>query len=153
MPKNARAKSPKLAQLMNPLEGYLGYQLRRASHAMLEDLVTVLEDLDVRPTSASVLLLIGSNPGITQSRIGHILAVERANMAPMTAKLTRQGLLTRSRTDGRSHALHLTQQGMRVAFKLRKRFKDHEEKFWRNTKVAGRAAMLKFLKTLWAKTP
>lgn len=138
---------------LNPLEDLLGYQLRRASQAMLEDLVAALNDLDLRPTSASVLLLVGANPDITQSRIGQILAIERANMVPMTAKLTRHGLLTRSRTDGRSHGLHLTDAGKRVAVKIRKRIADHESKFWGVTKAGERLLVMNFLKSLWEKSP
>jgi DNA-binding MarR family transcriptional regulator len=153
MSKNSSAEASRIAPLMNPLEEFLGYQLRRASQAMLEDLVTTLEDLDVRPTSASVLLLVGSNPGITQSRIGQILAIERANMVPMTAKLTRQGMLTRSRTDGRSHGLHLTDDGKRAAAKIRKRIADHEDKFWKDARASDRVAVLNFLKALWTQSP
>jgi DNA-binding MarR family transcriptional regulator len=120
---------------------------------MLEDLVAALNDLDLRPTSASALLLIGANPGITQSRIGQILAIERANMVPMTANLTQRLLLTRSRTDGRSHGLHLTDEGKRVAMKIRKRIADHESKFWQGTKTSEQVAVLKFLKSLWAESP
>jgi DNA-binding MarR family transcriptional regulator len=150
MSNNSSAEQSSASLSLNPLEDLLGYQLRRASQAMLEDLVATLSDLDLRPPSVSVLLLVGANPGLTQSRIGQILAIERANMVPMTAKLTRHGLLTRSRTDGRSHGLHLTDEGKRVAAKIRKRIAEHESKFWGNTKAGERAAVLKFLKSLWA---
>ena len=150
MSSNSSAESSGAALSANPLEDFLGYQLRRASQAMLDDLVAALSDLKLRPTSASVLLLVEANPGITQSRIGQILAIERANMVPMTANLARHGLLTRSRTDGRSHGLHLTDEGKRVAVKIRKRIADHESKFWRGTKASERAAVLKFLESLWA---
>jgi DNA-binding MarR family transcriptional regulator len=91
MSNNSSAEPSSVAPTLNPLEDLLGYQLRRASQAMLEDLVAALNDLDLRPTSVSALLLVGANPGITQSRIGQILAIERANMVPMTANLTRHG--------------------------------------------------------------
>jgi len=93
--------------------------------------------------------LVASNPGITQSRIGQILAIERANMAPMTGKLTKQGLLARSRVDGRSHGLHLTVEGKAMVGKIRKRIANHEEKFWKDTKSADRNAILTFLKSVW----
>jgi DNA-binding MarR family transcriptional regulator len=149
MAKKTSADSAKAAPLTNPLDGLLGYQLRRASQAMLEDLLTALKDLELRPTGVSVLLLIAANPGITQSRIGQALAIERANMVPMTAKLTEQGLLSRSRADGRSHGLHLTEEGKKAVTKIRKRIADHENKFWGETKLPERTALLSFLRTLW----
>lgn len=39
MSKNSGAESPSTAPLVNPLESLLGYQLRRASQATLDDLV------------------------------------------------------------------------------------------------------------------
>lgn len=135
--------------LKNPLEQLLGYQLRRASQAMLGDFVTALEEFDLRPTSVSVLELVASNPGITQSRIGQALAIERANMTPITANLANQGLLRRSPADGRSHGLHLTKQGRAVVVKVRRRIADHETKFWKEAKAAEREAVLAFLRSLW----
>ena len=137
------------APLNNPLEYFLGYQLRRASQRMLDDLVVALRDLELRPTNASVLLLVAANPGISQSRIGQALAIERANMAPMTAKLVEQELIRRSRTDGRSHGLHLTEQGKRVAATVRRRIAEHEGKFWKTTKRRDRTACLAFLRSIW----
>lgn len=147
---NKSSAEPGAAPLINPLDGLLGYQLRRASQAMLDDLLASLEDVKLRPSSVSVLLLVAANPGITQSRIGQALAIERANMVPMTAKLAKQGLLTRSRTDGRSHGLHLTEEGKRTALKIRKRIAEHENKFWKHAKASQRSAQLKFLRSLWA---
>ena len=149
MPRHSDVESSTAASLDDPLEGLLGYQLRRASHAMLDDLATVLNEFSIRPTTVSVILLVAANPGITQSRIGQILAIERANMAPLTAKLTKQGLLARSRVDGRSHGLHLTAEGGAMVAKIRKRIAKHEEKFWKNTTGADRTAILAFLRSVW----
>jgi DNA-binding MarR family transcriptional regulator len=149
MRKNSTVRPAAAPALANPLETLLGYQLRRATQAMLDDLVSELEDFSLRPTSASVLLLVASNPGITQSRIGQVLAIERANMAPITSKLTRQGWLTRSRADGRSHRLQVTEEGKAVVAKIRRRIAIHEGRFWKDTKAADRDAILAFLSSLW----
>jgi DNA-binding MarR family transcriptional regulator len=150
MSKNSSAESSTSAPLINPLDELLGYQLRRASQAMLDDLQASLDEFQLRPTSASVLLLVAVNPGTTQSGIGQVLAIERANMVPMTAKLTKKGLLTRARADGRSHGLHLTEEGKKAVAKIRKRIANHERKFWRDSRASERSAQLKFLKSLWA---
>jgi DNA-binding MarR family transcriptional regulator len=149
MRKESGGESSQNATLTNPLERLLGYQLRRASQAMLSDFVLALEEFALRPAGVSVLELVASNPGITQSRIGQILAIERANMTPITANLAKQGLLRRSPADGRSHGLHLTAEGKAVVAKIRRRIADHENKFWKDTKSAEREALLTFLKSLW----
>jgi DNA-binding MarR family transcriptional regulator len=149
MRKNASLEPSKTPSLINPLEDLLGYQLRRASQAMLGDLASALDDLALSPTRVSVMELIASNPGITQSRIGQILAVERANMAPITAKLKKRGLVRPSRADGRSYGLHLTPVGKALMKTIRKRIANHENKFWKDAKVAERDAMVAFLKCLW----
>ena len=149
MRKSVGGESPSGSPPVNPLENLLGYQLRRASQAMLDDLASALDEFDLRPTSVSVLLLVASNPGITQSRIGQALSIERANTAPITANFTKRGLLTRSRADGRSHGLHLTGKGKTVVVKIRKRIASHEAKFWKDTKAPERDAALIFLRSLW----
>jgi DNA-binding MarR family transcriptional regulator len=143
------ARPTYLGRLDNPLETLLGYQLRRASQAMSEDLASALHEFGLRPTGVSVLLLVAGNPGITQSRIGQVLAIERANMAPITASLATQGLLKRSRVDGRSQGLHLTAKAKTVVAKIRRRIANHESKFWQGTKAADRVAVLAFLRSLW----
>jgi DNA-binding MarR family transcriptional regulator len=149
MSRLSKVESSNTTPLVNPLEDLLGYQLRRASQAMLEDLVSALGTFALRPTTVSVLLLVASNPGITQSRIGQILDIERANMVPMTAKLAQQGLITRSRADGRSHGLHVTAEGKAAVVKIRKRIANHEEKFWRDTKIAERGTIMMLLRSFW----
>ena len=152
MAKKDKADQARGAPLINPLDGLLGYQLRRASQAILEDLVRTLADLELRPTTTSIVLLVAANPGVTQSRIGQFLDIERANMVPMTAKLVQQGLLTRAPADGRSHGLHLSEEGKKVAATLRKRIAAHEMPFWKGLRSTERAALLKFLKSLWTES-
>lgn len=55
MSKASNAASPLVASPVIPLEDLPGYQLRRASQAMLNDLIAALDDLSLRPTAASNL--------------------------------------------------------------------------------------------------
>jgi DNA-binding MarR family transcriptional regulator len=150
MPNVETNKKLKHSLLINPLENFLGYQLRRSSLVMMDSLTSELSELLLKPSTASVLLLIASNPGISQSQIGQILAIERANMAPMTAKLVNQGLLERAFADGRSHGLHLTKNGKTVVMKIRMRFDKNEKKFWAKLKTSNRDWILEMLKVIRA---
>lgn len=133
----------------NPLQGLLGYQLRRASAAMLADLTETLADLDLRVTEASVLLQVQANLDITQSEIGRILAIKRANMAPMTAGLLDRGLIVRSPADGRSQALRLTLAGETCCRDVRRLIATHEMRFLPDLAASERDALIGLLTRIW----
>ncbi|WP_033926642.1 MarR family winged helix-turn-helix transcriptional regulator [Sphingomonas sp. 35-24ZXX] len=99
-------------RLADPLEDLLGYWLRRASGVMMADLGVGMAEADLRPTEATILILIRANPGLTQSDIGRVLGIARANMAPLMGRLQKRGFIQKVRVDGRSQALTLTEGGM-----------------------------------------
>jgi DNA-binding MarR family transcriptional regulator len=136
-------------KIVNPLDDMVGYQLRRASVAMFDDLANALADLDLRPTGASILLLVGANPGITQSAIGRILEIERANMAPQAAMLTKRDFVARFASDGRSQGLRLTATGKAVVTKVRARIAAHEQRFIAGFNEAEKASLLSALRSVW----
>ena len=136
-------------KIVNPLDDMVGYQLRRASVAMFDDLATVLADLDLRPTGASILLLVGANPGITQSAIGRILEIERANMAPQAAMLTKRDFVARFASDGRSQGLRLTATGKAVVIKVRARIAAHEQRFIAGFSEPEKTSFLRALRSVW----
>ena len=133
----------------NPLEQLLGYQLRRASQAMMADLGTELADLDLKVTEMSVLMVIEENQDITQSEIGRVLAIQRANMVPLTTQLERRGLLRKGVTTGRAQALRLTPAGRALMRECRKRVARHEARFLAGIGKAQREALLRHLRMVW----
>lgn len=114
----------------NPLDLLNGYQLRRATTAMLADLMESLNGTGLRPSEASVLFLIEANPRITQSDIGRILGVQRANMVPLIARLDEDALIERVPVDGRSHGLRLTKAGRAKTRAVAARIAHHEKRFF-----------------------
>ncbi len=99
------------AVLVDPMAARIGYQLRRVSVLMMADLGERMAPTGLRPTEATILLLIGANAGCRQGEVGDTLGIKRANMVPLIAGLIKKGLVTRARADGRSHALTLTAAG------------------------------------------
>src|SRR5579862_4225745 len=97
--------------LVNPLDDYLGYQLRRAALVTISLLSDAYAELELTPTEAMVLRFAHVNPGCTQSEIGRSLGVKRTNMVPIVSGLMSRGLLERTAADGRSHALYLSARG------------------------------------------
>jgi DNA-binding MarR family transcriptional regulator len=141
--------APENATPSNPLEQLLGYQLRRASQAMMADLGAGLSDLELRVTEMSVLMVIDENPDITQSEIGRVLAIQRANMVPLTTQLERRGLVRRGVTTGRAQALRLTPAGRALIRECRKRIAAHEARFLSGMPKSHRDALIQQLRMVW----
>lgn len=100
--------------MQDPLSALPGYLLRRASASALADLNQRLAEIDVNHTDVSLLVLIGANPGVTQSDAARMLGIQRANMVGLIARIEARGWLLRERVDGRSQALSLSPAGDRV---------------------------------------
>lgn len=141
--------APESAPPSNPLEPLLGYQLRRASQAMMADLGAELADLELRVTEMSVLMVIEANPDITQSEISRVLAIQRANMVPLTTLLERRRLIRRGATVGRAQALRLTPAGRALMQECRKRIATHEARFLSGMAKSHRDVLMKQLRMVW----
>jgi DNA-binding MarR family transcriptional regulator len=137
-----------VSRLADPLEDLLGYWLRRASTAMMADLGTSLAPADLRPTEATILILIRANPGLTQSDIGRVLGIARANMAPLMGGLLKRGFIQKSRVDGRSQSLALTELGIDKVCVAQTIIDAHEARFREGLDVALLPDMIAALRTL-----
>jgi DNA-binding MarR family transcriptional regulator len=134
---------------VDPLRDFPGYALRRASVATMQKLARRLAELDLRPTDASVLLVIEANPNITQSEIGRMLDIAGANMAPLIARLEKRELVEREPVDGRSHGLTLTESGRTLSLRARKAMKSQEDELLAKIPASRRSAFLATLHALW----
>lgn len=99
------------ATMHDPLSTLPGYLLRRASASALADLNRRLSEIEINHTDVSLLVLIGANPGLTQSEAARVLGIQRANMVSLIARIEGRGWLVRERVDGRSQALSLSTTG------------------------------------------
>lgn len=129
----------------DPLEDLPGYALRRVSAAVMAKLAEGLSRLDLRPAESTVLLVIGANPGVTQSEVGRLLGIASANMAPLVARLADRGLIVREAVDGRSQGLTLSDGGRRITVKARSVVDELESDLLARIPAAERAAFLKVL--------
>lgn len=131
--------------IANPLAGRVGYQLRRASSLMMADLSQRLGTLKLRPADASVLLAIQANPGITQSQIGRMLGIQRANMAPLAASLQARGAIDGQPVDGRSVGYCLTADGEALADAVLGHIDAHEQRFLSELSPTARKDLIDWL--------
>ncbi len=146
---NAEENDARPAALKNPLEQLLGYHLRRAAAAMLADLSGRISSLGLTVTELSILLLIEANPRITQSEIGRVLAIKRANMTPLAAGLLAGGLISRHAVNGRSQGLMLTKSGIEIVAEAHRRITENEAWLTANVSKAERERLIEFLSSIW----
>ncbi len=94
--------------MKDPLLDLPGYALRRAANFAAADLTERLKPLELRQADVSALMLLDANPGLTSSRLGEALSIQRANMVPFLNRLEQAGLVERKPIDGRTQGIHLT---------------------------------------------
>jgi DNA-binding MarR family transcriptional regulator len=133
----------------DPLTQLPGYVLRRASAAALARLNEQLAPLSLRHIDVALMLLVEDTPGLTPSRAGSMLDIQRANMAPLAARLENRGLVARRRVDGRSHALELTAKGRALLVRARSIVARCEAELLRPVPVRLRPHVLPILMALW----
>jgi DNA-binding MarR family transcriptional regulator len=114
---------------MGPLNQRLGYVLRRAQLAVFADFFDAFAVHSIRPAQYSVLTIIASNPGLSQSQVAEVLGIKKPNFVTMIQSLEKGGLVQRTATlnDKRSNALSLTDQGEILVSKLEQIADRHEE--------------------------
>jgi len=134
---------------VDPLRDLPGYALRRASSATMQKLARELVPLDLRPSEASVLLVIDANPNITQSEIGRMLDIAGANMAPLIGRMEKRELVARQPVDGRSQGLQLTSVGRALSARARKVMRAHEDDLMAKIPASQRATFVANLQALW----
>jgi len=113
---------------LDALVGHAGYAVRRFQIWIFQDFIKTLADVDIRPTQYSVMTVISANPGLSQMAVAKRLGIERARLVHLLDSLERRKLVRRvkSKTDRRSHALHLTAQGETAIVKFKRLADEHE---------------------------
>ena len=137
------------AEPLQPLDGNLGYHLRRATAAMQADLARRVSVYGITIVEMSALLVIETNPAVTQSQIGRLLGIKTANMAPMTAGLVDRSWVKRDEAVGRSVGLSLTAQGAALAKSMHACIKANEKQLLARLPVTERRRVIDLLRRIW----
>ena len=95
------------------IEGFIGYSVRRASLAIVENFIRHLAPLELRPVGFTLLTLVDGNPGITSSQLCAQLGIQSSNLVALVKQLLDRGLIDRRPhpKDGRAMGLHMTPAG------------------------------------------
>jgi DNA-binding MarR family transcriptional regulator len=133
-----------------PLTDYIGYALRRAQMSTVAEFVSVMKEVDLRPTQFAVLTIIKENPGVRQTEVCAALGIQKANFVPLLNELQRRGFAVRKAgyPDRRASALHLTAQGEAVLGRARALHSAHEADIAARLGPRGRDHLLELLNRL-----
>ena len=132
----------------DPFQAMLGFQLRRTSVAAMSTLANELDPLGLNPSQASLIMLIGANPGCTQSAISRAQRAKPANLVPLINQLAAADVLERVPGQGRAIALSLTAKGRDLHDKAKAVFERHEARIGRGLSAEKRTEMIALLRQI-----
>ncbi len=125
----------------------LGYRLRLAQQAVFRDFAASVPE--VSPGRVGMLLLIESNPGVTQSRLARAMALDRSTMVGLVDALEERGLIERRRgEDRRTNGLWLTRSGRALLSRVKRRIAQHEKRVATRLSAAERGQLVALLEKL-----
>jgi DNA-binding MarR family transcriptional regulator len=137
---------------LGPFEDWVGFHLRMAQDASFQAFDREAHGLEVRPGRFAALVLIGRNPGISQTALSRAISRDKSTLTPLLGDLVRRGLVERSRTrtDRRTYRLKLSASGERVLATLTDAAMRHEVNLDRVIGKRDRTLFLRILRKIAA---
>ncbi len=140
------------ATAFGPLADWVGFNLRMAQASAFQAFSHLSREIGERPGRFATLMLIGQNPGISQTALSRANGRDKSSLTPVLEDLVRRGLVQRQRMRGdrRTYRLKLTAAGERVLEQLVVCAKRHEKNLDRIIGAKNRATFLRILKRIAA---
>jgi DNA-binding MarR family transcriptional regulator len=154
--KNRRTDSPTNgrgeAVDYGPLADWVGFNLRMAQAAAFQAFSRLAKEIGTRPGRFATLMLIGRNPGISQTALSRANGRDKSSLTPVLNDLERRGLVRRARTraDQRAYRLSLTPAGRRLLAELTSCARTHERTLDRIIGTKGQKDFVRVLKRIIA---
>ncbi len=98
------------------LTNSVGLLMRRSRQHLWDLISPKLVEAGIRPRQFVIMHTVYRNPGMNQTELVRLTGIDRSTAAEVIARLVRRGFLSRSRTDTdqRANALHITGDGVDV---------------------------------------
>ena len=147
---SARAGNRNTAIDMGLLPRLIGYNLRFAQVAVFQHFTAKLGIYGISAPQFGTLLLIESNPGVSQSSVAEALRFDRSTLVQIIDRLEHRDLVIRevSANDRRSHALKLTDQGATLLAGLKTLALEHENEMTRGLEDGERDTLIRLLERI-----
>jgi len=132
------------------LEELLGYSLRRAQVALYLAFHSATRGQHITPPRFTALVIVGANPGTSQSTLGSALGIARSGAMLLTDWMVGRGLVERRRSpgDGRAWGLHLTPRGAQTLDRLKAAVLAEDRRRAAKLSAAERRELLRLLEKL-----
>lgn len=132
------------------LDELLGYALRRAQVALFLAFHTATRGQSITPPRFTALVIVGANPGISQSTLGATLGIARSGAMLLTHWMVGRGLVGRRRRpdDGRAWGLQLTPRGERALGRMKAAVLAEDRRRGTRLDAAERRELLRLLDKL-----
>jgi DNA-binding MarR family transcriptional regulator len=126
--------------------------LKRAQIAAFEAFSRATSGVGITPPRFTALVILQTNPGITQSVLGEVLGTARSGAMMLTDWLAGRGLAERRHRpdDGRAWGLYLTAKGGRLLDTLRRRVRAQDQRLAARLTKPDQRKLLQFLEKLAA---
>ncbi len=133
-----------------PLEGWIGFHLRMAQIASFQSFARHARDVDLSPGRFAALMVIGRNPGISQTALSRCIGSDKSTLTPAVGSLVRRGLVRRARapSDRRVWRLSLTAAGEKMLRELTECARRHDAHLDRIVGAPDRARFLSILRRI-----
>ena len=131
------------------LDDLVGYALRRAQLAVYEDFAATLGP-SLTPQRFAALVLVGANPGLSQTALGELLCIARSGSMVLVDWLEQEGLVERRPRpeDRRAYGLHLTGEGTAALDGWKRAAVDHDHRATSALTAGERAELHRLLRKL-----
>lgn len=149
-PAKTRAASDPIE--LGPLGNWVGFHLRLAQTASFQAFAHETRSVEVSPGRFATLMLIGRNPGISQTALANANGRDKSTLTPILEDLQKRGLIARERlkSDRRSYQLYLTDAGRKTLDQLTVCAKRHDDNLDRIIGSKDRAKFLRILQKIAA---
>jgi len=129
------------------LDTLLGYALRRAQIAAFDQFYRATAGYGITPPRFTALVILGANPGVSQTALAAVLGIARSGAMQLTDWLVGRKLAERRARadDGRAWGLYLTRRGAALAAGLKRRVRAQDARLGARLTAAERRALLRLL--------
>jgi DNA-binding MarR family transcriptional regulator len=146
----ANAAQRAIAVSYGPMQHWVTFHLRMAQLASFQAFARLARGLHVSPARFALLMLIGENPGISQTALARAYRADKSTLTPAVADLARRGLVARKRTerDKRAFRLSLTPAGEKALQRLSECARQHDRNLDRLIGARDRARFVQILQKI-----
>jgi DNA-binding MarR family transcriptional regulator len=128
------------------LDNLIGYAIRRAQLSIYEDFSTALAKENITPQRFAALVIIESNPGVSQTRLSEVMGIARSGVVSIIDAFEKMDLVERLASgDRRSYSLSLTKTGQRQLKKYKNAVENHDNRIAKKLTAAERQQLRSLL--------